>query len=424
MARLTRKFGGLALALTGIAAFTALLLKYPDSTAAPAPDLATLAASATQGEYLARAGNCASCHSVDADHPYAGGVEFKTPFGTLYSTNISSDKDTGIGAWSFADFYRSMKHGIRPDGSHLYPAFPYTAFAKLSDADIGSLYLYLKTLEPVAGSPPANDLNFPFNLRPLLSFWKGLFHNPESYVANDSKSAEWNRGAYLVQGPGHCGACHTPRNLLGAEQQHLALTGGVYLDKVKLGNYRPWAAVNLTPSPSGLASWSADDISGYLKTGLTNRSVVHGPMNEVILNSTSHLSDTDTRAIATYLQGIPANAQSPGAAVDAKTLAAGEVVYTVHCGSCHLPDGLGDSILGLPLAGNAIVNAPDPSSLINVILYGPHLPPAPFIADRSRMKMMGKRLSDQDIAAVSTYLRNSFGNRASAVSPQQVNAQR
>ncbi|MYM62838.1 cytochrome c [Pseudomaricurvus sp. HS19] len=424
MARLTRKYVAALAAVSVVTAIATLMLKYPDSGNAPAPQLNTLGASAEQGEYLARAGNCSSCHTTQDNKPYAGGVEFKTPFGTLYSTNISSDKETGIGAWSFADFYRSMKHGIRPDGSHLYPAFPYTAFAKLSDTDIGSLYLYLQTLAPVNSPAPLNELNFPFNWRPLLSLWKGLFHNPEAYVADNSKSEEWNRGAYLVEGPGHCGACHTPRNLMGAEQAGLALTGGVYLDKTKLGHYRSWSAVNLTPADTGLSSWSADDISGYLKTGLTNRSVVHGPMNEVILNSTSHLTESDTRAIATYLQGIPANSQPTGPAPDAERLAEGEVVYTVHCGSCHLPDGLGDPILGLPLAGNAIVNAPDPSSLINVILYGPHLPPAPFIADRSRMKMMGKRLSDADVAAVSTYLRNSFGNRASAVTPQQVNIQR
>lgn len=387
-------------------------------------DLHSYDASIEQGRYLATAGNCASCHTANADRPYAGGVEFQTPFGVLYSTNITMDRATGIGEWSFEAFYQSMKQGLRPDGTHLYPAFPYTAFAKLSDEDIASLFLYMQTIEPVHSPARANDLRFPYNTRALLVFWKTLFHDSAAHTADPAKSEQWNRGAYLVQGPGHCGACHTPRNILGAEREDRALTGGVYLDKVKTGKFREWSAVNLTPAPSGLAKWSAEDIAAYLQTGQSEHAVVHGPMNEVIMNSTRFLDEADVAAIATYLKGIPPREENSGPVADQQTLEAGAVVYTVHCGSCHLPTGLGDKILGVSLSGSAIVQAPNPASLVNVILYGPHLPPPPFVADRTRMKMFGKRLSDHDIASVATYIRANFGNNAGAVSADQVNRQR
>ncbi len=381
-------------------------------------------ASVERGEYLARVGNCATCHTTDKGAPFAGGVAFRTPFGTLYSTNITTDSETGIGDWSFEAFYRSMKEGVRPDGTHLYPAFPYTAFAKLTDDDIASLFLYLQTIEPVRESARANALRFPYGLRPLLSVWKALFHDASTYAPDPEKSRAWNRGAYLVEGPGHCGACHSPRNLLGAELYDQALTGGIYFDKVKTGAYRRWSGVNLTPSSTGLGKWSEEDIVAYLKTGQCKHAVVHGPMNKVIMNSTRFLTEEDAFSIATYLKNIPPRSHSADPPPAAEVLKAGEIVYTVHCGSCHLPSGLGDDILGVSLSGSAIVQAPDPASLLNVILYGPHLPPPPFVVDRTRMKMFGKRLSDEDIASVATYVRASFGNTAGAVSPDQVEEQR
>ena len=381
-------------------------------------------ASIEKGEYLARVGNCATCHTVKGGKSYAGGVAFHTPFGALYSTNITPDEATGIGRWTFADFYRSMKQGVRPDGSHLYPAFPYTNFAKMRDDDIASLYLYLRTLKPINAVAPPNQLSFPYNLRPLLRVWKLLFHDSSPYLPDTSQTAIWNRGAYLVEGPGHCGACHTPRNPLGAERGSLALTGGSYMDTVKRGGYRRWSAPNLTPDTTGLAGWSEDDIVSYLKQGISDRAVVHGPMREVVMNSTRYLKDADLYAMATYLKSLPAAKQTADKPPGSAQLKSGEVVYTVHCGSCHLPTGKGAQGLGVPLTENALVQAPDPSSLINVILYGPHLPGRPFAVDRSGMAMFGKRLSDEDIAQVASYVRNSFGNRAGAVSPEQVKLQR
>lgn len=394
-----------------------------DDVADPAP-LTQYAASVEQGRYLALIGNCASCHTAPGGKPYAGGVEFQTPFGTLYSTNITADVETGIGSWSFTDFYHAMKRGIRPDGVHLYPAFPYPAYARLTDADIASLYLYINTLAPQNVQARPNALHFPYSVRPLLYAWKALFHDPAVYEPDATRSASWNRGAYLTQGLGHCGACHTPRNFLGAEIQDLALTGGVYLDRVKTGKFRAWSGVNLTPHHTGLAQWTEDDIAAYLQSGQSRHAVVHGPMNEVVMNSTRHLSDVDASAMAAYLKGVPAQHQGDVIAADQSTLDAGEIVYTVHCGSCHLPTGLGDEVLGVALAGSAIVQAANPSSLLNVILYGPHLPAPPFVVNRTQMKMFGKRLSDEDIASVATYVRASFGNTAGPVTPEQVYAQR
>jgi mono/diheme cytochrome c family protein len=389
-----------------------------------APDIAHLASSAEQGRYLATIANCQTCHTAKGGQPFAGGVRFQTAFGVLYSTNITSDRGNGIGQWSFNDFYNALKRGVRPDGSHLYPAFPYPSFAKLTDNDIGSLYLFVKTLAPAPAAPKPNELKFPYNLRFALTAWNRLFHDPGTYRNEPGRSADWNRGAYLVQGAGHCGACHTPRNSLGAERNELALSGGLLYDEVRPGKYRPWSAVNLTAAATGLGAWSAANIADYLRKGECEHAVVHGPMNEVVMNSTRYLTEADAQAIGTYLKSLPATNQTAGRSADAKQLAAGEVSYTVHCGTCHLPTGLGDQVLGVTLAGNAIAQATDPSSLINVILYGPHLPPPPFVVDRTRMKPFGKRLSDEDVADIATYVRANFGNHASAVSVRQVTSQR
>jgi len=389
-----------------------------------APSIDGLDASLEKGKYLATLGNCKTCHTAKGAQPFAGGVRFESAFGVLYSTNITPDDESGIGRWSFADFYQSMKRGVRPDGTHLYPAFPYTSFAKLSDADIASLYLYMRTIEPAPAPARKNDLEFPYNWRPALRAWNKLFHKPDAYTDDPAQSAEWNRGAYLVQGIAHCGACHTPRNFFGAERNHLAMSGGTIHDEVSPKKYRPWSAVNLTPAKTGLAAWSEESIASYLKQGESEHAVVHGPMTEVVINSTRYLEDTDVRAIARYLKELPAAGEYSARKASPEQLAAGEIAYTVHCGTCHLPTGLGDEVMGVTLAGNAIVQSADPSSLINVILYGPRLPPPPFVSDRTRMKPFGKRLSDEDIANLTTYLRASFGNQASRVTTEQVNRQR
>ena len=353
---------------------------------------------------------------------FAGGVLFRTPFGDIYSNNITSDRITGIGSWSFADFYQAMKRGIRPDGTHLYPVFPYTSFSELTDSDIASIFLYIKTIQPVDARDKANKLKFPYNMRFALRAWNRLFFVPATFVSKAGHSDEWNRGAYLVQGLGHCGACHTPRNFLGAERGSLTLSGGVLFDQVRRGKFRQWSAVNLTSA--GLATWTIQDIVDYLKRGQNAHAIVQGPMIAVVMNSTRYLLDADARAIAVYIKSLPAKNQPERQIPSHEELEAGSVTYTVYCGTCHLPTGLGDQTLGVALDGDPIIKAAEPSSLINVILYGPHLPPPPFVVDRTRMKSFGKRLSSTEVADLATYLRARFGNNAGIVGAPSVEEQR
>jgi mono/diheme cytochrome c family protein len=414
---------GVLLALCCVGIFGAVVF-WPDKVPTPSPGLRHLDASAEKGRYLATIGNCVSCHTTQGGQPFAGGVGFHTPFGVIYSTNITADIATGIGSWSFDDFYQAMKRGVRPDGTRLYPAFPYPSFAKLADSDIASIFLYVKSLRPVRAPARPNELKFPYNLRFTVALWDRWFLSSDTYAYDSTQTSEWNRGAYLVAGLGHCGECHTPRNALGAERSGLAFTGGDLSDEVRPGKFRHWSAVNLTPAKTGLARWSAADIATYLKTGENAYAIVQGPMDEVVMNSTRYLSDADARAIAAYLKTIPANTSGVDPVPSPEQLAAGERTYTVQCGTCHLPTGSGDEVLGVTLAGSAIVQASEPASFINVILYGPHVPPPPFVVDRTRMKAFGKRLSDQDVANLATYVRASFGNHAGPVTAELVSRQR
>ena len=418
--------------------------------AQPAPAAAAPAAPTDplveKGKYLATAGDCISCHTHPGGEPFSGGLPLKTPFGTIYTANITQDKETGIGNWTEAQLTRAMREGVDDDGDHLYPAFPYTAYTKVTDEDIHAIYAYLKTLTPVKYNPPANEMPFPFSQRSLMAIWNKLFLKAGPYTPDASQSAEWNRGAYLVQGLGHCGACHTPRNQLGGEKASLALTGGSYQDDildsvheqeiVKQDNMvRPWSAVNLTSSPQGLGAWSVDEIATYLKTGHNARAGAFGPMAQVVANSTSQLTDVDTHAMAVYLKSLPALDQGPVAAPSQDLMQKGEVAYTVRCGDCHLPTGLGSpktpdadpTKVSPPLVGNVIVQAHDPASLINVILYGAH---EAHPGDQAWPKMpgfeqdFGLGMDDDQVAALATYVRNSWGNKGEAVDPKAVAKQR
>jgi mono/diheme cytochrome c family protein len=389
-----------------------------------------------QGRYLAAAGDCISCHTRPNGKAFSGGLPLDTPFGVIYSANITPDPRTGIGAWSEAQFARAMREGIAPDGGHLYPAFPYTAYTKVTDNDIRAIYAYLRSQAPVNYTAPKNAMRFPFGMRSLLTGWNMMFFRPGRYVPDASRSAEWNRGAYLTEGLGHCGACHTPRNILGGERGSGALTGGVYLDEItdevvdgKITpmderTVRPWSAANLTPAPEGLGAWLLEDLVAYLKTGHSQRAAAFGPMSKVIVNGTSQLTDADIRSIAVYLKSLPPATQGAAAKPAAAELRAGEIVYTTRCGDCHLPSGLGvrrapnadPSKTAPPLAGNAALQAPDPATLINVILYGAH---EDTPGEGAWPKMSGFELSvgldDAEIAALCTYLRSSWGNRAAPV---------
>jgi len=395
---------------------------------APPVDAATLEDPATieRGRYLAVAGNCASCHTAEPDAFMAGGVAFDSDFGRIYSTNITPDASTGIGTWSFADFVRAMRHGLRPDGAHLYPAFPFTAFTRLADDDLVALFAYLESLPAVTRANAANDLAFPFGVRALLGPWKALFFEAGAFTRDESRSDRWNRGAYLVEALAHCSVCHSPRNLLGAEKAALRMTGGVYLDTVADGRKRPWSAPNLTSADSGLGIWSHADLVDYLGTGRNEFLESFGPMNEVIVNSTRHLRADDLDAMATYLKALPANAQSADASPDRQTLGMGRTQYNLHCGTCHLPEGQGDPEMAPRLGeGSLVVRASDPASLINVILYGPE--PADLPGEsrwRKPMEEFRYLLDDDEVASLASYVRASWGNDAGRVSPNDVARQR
>ncbi|USI77616.1 c-type cytochrome [Sphingopyxis sp. USTB-05] len=380
---------------------------------------------AERGRVLALAGNCFSCHTADKGKPFAGGVPFYTDFGTIYSTNISSDPKTGIGKWTEAEFVRAMREGIGRDGEHLYPAFPYTSFTQLSDRDVRSLYAFIRTLNPVAYVPPENEMKFPLNFRLSLLGWKQLYFRPGRFRAKSGQTAEQKRGDYLVSALAHCSACHTPRNTLGAEKEDLAFAGGTFYDHVRTGDVRSWGSPNLTQHSSGLKSWSRQDIEEYLTQGTSSKAFLMGPMNEVVLNSTRHLPESDIRSIAAYLKALPPRSYDRPKAVDKDRFKAGELSYIANCGSCHGLGGKGDRQTAPSLAGSPMAQAPDPASLINIILYGPDISPGlETSVSRPDMPSFDAKLDDQEIADLTTYLRASFGNRASPVSAKQVQKQR
>lgn len=374
-----------------------------------------------EGEYLVGAGFCRTCHTASGGEPFAGGVAFRTDFGTIYSTNITSHPESGIGSWTFDEFIKAMRHGISDDGRRLYPVFPYTSFAKMTDEDLRSVFEYLRGVAPSDARGPENELSFPFGQRWLLGIWNALFFNEERFEPNPEESDEWNRGSYLVEAVSHCGACHTPRNFLGGSKSELALSGGTYLDLVEPGKFRPWSATNLTPSEDGLGYWSVDDLVRYLATGHSARAGTFGPMNKVIGFGTSKFRDSDVEAIATYLMSLPKVARASKYEMDEADRARAEVTYGIHCGTCHLPTGLGDPTLGPPLVGSSIVQAADPASLINSIIYGAIPSPS---GHWEPMESFGDKLSDREIASISTFMRSSWGNFGGPVTAEQVAKQR
>ena len=376
-----------------------------------------------RGLYLATAGSCRTCHTAEGGEPYAGGVAFETNFGVIYSTNITPDTDAGIGAWTQAQFVTAMHEGESADGTKLYPVFPYPSFTKVTEDDLEDIFAFLKTVPASSSTAPENKMRFPFK-RGLMGIWNTLHFESGRYAPDDTQTVEWNRGAYLVEGLGHCGSCHTPRNALGGSQEDKALSGGTYLDEVEDGLLRPWSAVNLTSAPDGLAAWSVEDIDSYLKTGHGDPAGTFGPMNEVITQGTSQLDASDTRAMAVYLKSLPPIERARHHEMNAANHRAAELLYTIHCGTCHLPTGLGDPSIGPALAGSSVVQAEDPASLINSIIYGATVPaPAPPHAWET-MEAFGDKLDDDEIALLSTYMRSSWGNRGGKVTEADVEKQR
>jgi cytochrome c553 len=371
---------------------------------------------AARGRYLVSAGDCIACHTSIGGAPFAGGRGIDTPFGTVYSTNLTPDPQTGIGTWSADDFWRALHEGRGKDGRLLYPAFPYPNFTRVSREDSDAMFAYLRTLTPVKRQNRAHALSFPYRTQVALAAWRALYFRPGSYVPDASKGDQWNRGAYLVQGLGHCDACHGNRNFLGAVQGQLDLGGGL----IPMQNW--YAPPLISARRAGVASWSPDEVSALLRTGVSRRATAMGPMAEVVFRSTQHLSAADAKAIAAYLASLGGDAapavQQPG--VDAGQLEAGRELYANHCADCHGADGEGAFPAYPPLARNPGVAEASAASAAKAVLYGGY---APVTAGNPRpygMPPYFNTLSDADIAAILTYVRASWGNAAAPVSALDV----
>jgi mono/diheme cytochrome c family protein len=366
-----------------------------------------------RGKAMSEAADCASCHTADPAKPFAGGKRIDTPFGGIYSPNLTPDRDTGIGAWSDREFHRALRFGERPDGSRYYPAFPYPHFTKMINDDLLAIRAYLATLTPARNSPPPPELRWPFNYRVVMRLWNLAFFQPGIFEPNQQKSPEWNRGGYLVTGAAHCGACHTPKNLLGADRRGWLYGGGAV---------QGWFAPRLDGAErSGLKSWSIDEIVEYLQTGRNAHSHAGGLMAEVVVNSTSKMSDADVRAIAVYLKDLPAGVPEPNVVPPPQAqMAAGAAVYAHACVSCHETDGSGAPRIYPPLPGNANLQSADPSSTLRIILDGAQTVTTQRAPNTGSMPAYYKQLSDQEVADVTNYIRNSWGNAAPLVTPGQV----
>ena len=357
-------------------------------------------------------GNCQGCHTIPGETPFSGGRGLETPFGTIFTPNITFDAETGLGNWSKNDFWRAMHEGIARDGSHLYPAFPYPHFTKMPRDEVDAIYDYLSTLPRVRREKPDNELPFPLDQRPALAAWKWMFFDAGTFTPKADKSDEWNRGAYLVEGPGHCSGCHTEKNLAGADKEDEHLRGG------KLEN---WAAPSIRGGANGgLADWSEDDIVEFLKTGRNAHTAAFSTMSEVIALSTQHFRDEDLRAIAVYLKDLDGEEQEPPKEPDQTVMTAGEAIYLDNCSACHVSDGSGVPRFFAPLAGSGKANNDDPTTVIRVILEGARAVPTKARPSPLSMPSFAWKFTDEQVAAVATYVRSSFGNHAEAVTADDV----
>lgn len=369
-----------------------------------------------QGRYLARVGDCESCHTAPGGKPFAGGRPVPTPFGVVYSANITPDPDTGIGAWSEHDFYRAMHDGIDREGKRLYPAFPYPWYTHMTRGDVDAVKAYLDTVEPVRQLDREPKLGWPFSMRSMLAAWNGLYLDKRPFRPDPARSAQWNRGKYLVTGPGHCGACHTSKSFLGGPHRDRPLQGG-FAEHV--------FAPNLGAGKrDGLGSWSNRDIVEYLATGSNAHASAAGPMAEVVQASTQYIKRRDLAAMATYLKSVagpePATPSAPGDA----TMRRGRQLYVDNCAGCHMDGGGGLSGAFPTLRASSAIQAARPQLLIAVILEGARSPATVAKPTGLTMPAFGAKLDDAQVAALTTYIRNAWGNRADGVSAGDVSSLR
>ncbi|MGY6258077.1 c-type cytochrome [Paraburkholderia caledonica] len=393
------------------------------AVAAQAQPAASVADQVRRGEYLARAGDCVACHTMPGDKLFAGGRPMPTPFGTLYSPNITPDDEAGIGKWTADEFYNMMHTGRSRDGSLLYPAMPFAAYTKVTRADSDAIFAYLRSVPPVRRPNHPHELRFPYNNRELLLGWRTLYFREGEYVPDPARSAEWNRGAYLVQGLGHCSMCHTAINALGGSSESKAFEGGLI-------PMQAWFAPSLTSNrEAGLGDWSIKDIADLLQTGVSHRGAVYGPMAEVVYDSLQYVSDDDVRAMAIYLKSLPQHGSvaTPTASVSVSheekelLFRLGSRIYDAQCASCHGRNGRGKLPEFPPLADNQSIQMTSAVNPIRMVLNGGYPPgtaknPAPY-----GMPPFAHALSDYEVAAVVTFIRTAWGNRGTPVSAKEAN---
>lgn len=391
--------------------FTSLFLTGAFSARADYTDQADEIA---KGHYQSVIGDCMACHTKPGGAPFAGGAPLQTPFGALVPPNITPDVETGIGAWSLEDFTRMMKTGIGHKGIRLYPAMPYPNYTLMPENDIAALWAYMKTVQPVENKVEANQLPFPLNIRLLMSGWNMINFSQTDFKPDPNQSEEWNRGAYLVQGPGHCGTCHTPKSMLGADKTSQALQGAAL---------QGWYAPNITNnSHVGLGGWDEADVVKYLKDGANRFTIASGPMAEAVEHSTSKMTDSDIKAIAVYLKNLSDNngkAPAPLAA-DSREVRNGARIYHDNCSACHGGNGEGAAYLFPALANSSIVQQPNTETLAHIVLAGSQAVHTPTAPTTPAMPSLAWRLNDQQVADVLTFIRNSWGNAAAKVSPSDV----
>jgi len=375
-----------------------------------------------RGAYLARVGDCVSCHTEKGGQPFAGGFAVDTGFGTVYGPNLTPDRETGLGNWTNDQFYRALHEGKDDEGKHLYPAFPYVWYTLVTRADADALKAYLDSLPPVHHPNKPPDLAWWMSWRFEVLGWNLLNFDKGEFEPDTSKSAQWNRGAYLVEGLGHCGDCHTAKRFFGGTKSSKHLAGGY----TKGGHENGWFAPALTgESHAGLGRWRIEDIVSYLRIGSNARTAVAGPMTEVVSNSTSHLTDADLTAIAVYLKSLPAHEEPPEVEpLGRAAVERGQALFTDNCAACHMHDGNGVTTFFPALAGSSALQARGAATVIRVVLGGARVPARPGQRAYIAMPAFGDKFDDQQVADIVSYVRHGWENHASAVDADAVAKER
>ena len=406
-------FALMAATALGVALVWFLNTRDEPDMSAPQATVAATPQQIERGAYLARAGNCATCHTARGGLPYAGGFPLQTPFGTIYSSNLTPDAANGLGAWSPVEFWRALHNGRSKDGHFLYAAFPYPNYTRVTREDSDALFAFMQSLPPAAQANRPDELRWPYNTQIALAVWRALFFSPGEQATQPAKSAEWNRGAYLVNGLGHCSACHSPRNSMGASEDESSLDGGL----IPVQN---WYAPSLASSAeAGVAGWPTTEVVRLLKTGVSAQGSVSGPMSDIVLKGMQYLNDADLTAVATFLKELTPTdtVTAPGARMTAPQMTSdGGTLYTRHCAQCHGDDGKGVPGAYPPLAGNRAVTMKTTANLVQIVLNGAYPPATDGNPRPYGMPPLALELNDRDVGLLLTYVRGSWGNQAGDVS--------